>query len=34
MMNRRELLIGFGTALFVGGTSRFVEAAAPGSWVL
>ena len=34
MMNRRELLIGFGTALFVGGTSRSVEAAAPGSWVL
>ena len=33
-MNRRELLIGFGTALFVGGTSRLVEAAAPGSWVL
>ena len=34
MMNRRELLIGFGTALFVGGTSHLVEAAAPGSWVL
>lgn len=34
MMNRRELLIGFGTALFVGGTSRLVEAATPGSWVL
>ena len=34
MMNRRELLIGFGTALFAGGTGRLVEAAVPGSWVL
>lgn len=34
MMNRRELLIGFGTALFASSTGRLVEAAAPGSWVL
>src|SRR5947208_16744873 len=34
MMNRRELLIGFGTALFASGTGRLVEAAVPGSWVL
>jgi hypothetical protein len=35
MANRRELLIGIGAGLLVGGgVGRLVQAAAPGSWVL